>query len=223
VTAGIAEVVAAAVGVAISPLPIIAVILMLFSAHARVNGPMFLLGWVIGLGVVCAVVYGLASGAGASSDPSASKGISWFKLALGVVLLVLAARRWRTRPRTPQVASMPKWMAGIDTFTAGKSLGLGMLLSSVNPKNLILTAGAAAGLAQLGLPAREVTVSLVVFVALASTSIAVPVLYHLFGGQRAQAQLDEVKSWLTVNNGAVMAVLLVVFGAVLIGKGLSGV
>ena len=31
-----------AVGVAISPVPIIAVILMLFSAKARVNGPMFL-------------------------------------------------------------------------------------------------------------------------------------------------------------------------------------
>jgi len=209
--------------VAISPLPIIAVILMLFSAQARVNGPMFLLGWVIGLALVSAVVYGLASGAGASSDVSASKGISWVKIALGVVLLVLAVRKWRTRPATPQSASMPKWMAGIDTFTAGKSLGLGALLSSVNPKNLILTAGAAAGLAQLGLPGREATVSLVVFVALASTSIAVPVLYYLLGGQRAQALLDEVKSWLTVNNGAVMAVLLVVFGAVLVGKGLAGV
>ena len=45
----IAEVLPFAIGVAIVPIPIIAVILMLFSARARVNGPLFLLGWVAGL------------------------------------------------------------------------------------------------------------------------------------------------------------------------------
>ena len=45
---GISEVLTFAVGVAISPVPIIAVILMLFSQRARVNGPVFLLGWVSG-------------------------------------------------------------------------------------------------------------------------------------------------------------------------------
>jgi hypothetical protein len=34
--------------------PIIAVILMLFSRPARVNGPVFLLGWELALGVVSA-------------------------------------------------------------------------------------------------------------------------------------------------------------------------
>jgi hypothetical protein len=41
---GISEVLTFAVGVAISPVPIMAVILMLFSHRARVNGPMFLAG-----------------------------------------------------------------------------------------------------------------------------------------------------------------------------------
>ena len=40
-----------------SPVPIIAVILMLFSRRARVNGPVFLLGWVLALAVVSGVVY----------------------------------------------------------------------------------------------------------------------------------------------------------------------
>ena len=43
-----------------SPVPIIAVILMLFSQRAGVNGPMFLLGWVVALGAVSAVVYALS-------------------------------------------------------------------------------------------------------------------------------------------------------------------
>ena len=47
---GISEVMVFAVGVAISPLPIIAVVLVLFSDRARVNAPVFLLGWVVWLG-----------------------------------------------------------------------------------------------------------------------------------------------------------------------------
>jgi hypothetical protein len=34
--------------------------------------------------------------------------------------------------------------------------------------------------------------------------------------------LDEWKAWLAANNATVMTVLFVVFGAVLIGKGIGG-
>ena len=34
--------------------------------------------------------------------------------------------------------------------------------------------------------------------------------------------LDELKGWLQTNNAAVMAVLLLVMGVVVIGKGVSG-
>ncbi len=44
-TPGISAVLTFAIGVAISPVPIIAVILVLFSRGARVNGPAFLAGW----------------------------------------------------------------------------------------------------------------------------------------------------------------------------------
>jgi hypothetical protein len=40
----ISEVLTFAIGVAISPVPIIAVILMLFSQRTKVNGPSFLVG-----------------------------------------------------------------------------------------------------------------------------------------------------------------------------------
>jgi len=52
---GSGEILTFAIGVAISPVPIIAVILMLFSSRAKVNGPMFLLGWVVALAVVSGV------------------------------------------------------------------------------------------------------------------------------------------------------------------------
>jgi hypothetical protein len=217
---GISEILTFAVGVALSPVPIIAVILMLFSRRARVNGPAFLIGWVVALAGVSVAVYALSSAGDASTSGAASDTISWGKIALGVLLVLLAARTWRGRPAPGEQAAMPKWMSGIDQLTAGKALGLGVLLAGVSPKNLILTAGAAAGLAQLGLSTSDAVISLLVFVVIGSLTIAVPVLYYLAGGEAARARLDTVKAWLAVHNGAVMTVLLLVFGANLIAKGL---
>lgn len=217
---GISEVLTFAIGVAISPVPIIAVILMLFSQRARVNGPLFLLGWVLALAVVSGVAYYAADQSNASSSSSASDTISWGKIVLGVLFLLLAARQWRSRPAPGVQPEMPKWMAGIDAFTPGKALGIGVLLAGVNPKNLILTIGAATGLAQLGLSTADAVVSLIVFVVVASLTIAVPVVYYLLGGEHAKAELDSMKSWLAFHNAAVMAVLFLVFGVDLIAKGI---
>jgi hypothetical protein len=218
---GISEILPFAVGVAISPVPIIAVILMLFSPRARTNGPMFLLGWVVGLAVVSGAVYAISDRANAATDSTASDTISWVKVGLGVLLLALARRNWAKRPRPGEPAPMPKWMAAVDTITPVRAFGLAVLLSVVNPKNLVLAIGAATGLGQLGISTGDAVVALVVFVALASVSIAGPVVYDLLGGEGARATLDELRSWLSEHNSAVMAVLFLVFGAVLIGKGVG--
>jgi Sap, sulfolipid-1-addressing protein len=217
---GISEVLTFAVGVAISPVPIIAVILMLFSQRAKVNGPVFLAGWVIALGVVSTVVYVISDQSNASTSSGASDTISWGKIVLGVLFLLLAVRQWRSRPAPGVEPEMPKWMAGIDALAPGKAFGLGLLLAGVNPKNLILTLGAAAGLAQLGLSTTDAVVSLIVFVVVASLTIASPVVYYLIGGDKAKTELDSMKGWLATHNAAVMAVLFIVFGVDLIAKGI---
>ena len=109
----------------------------------------------------------------------------------------------------------------MDTLSPPKAFGLGVLLAGVNPKNLILTAGAAAGLAQVpGLTTTDAIVAIAVFVAIASLTILVPVLYALLGGERARTTLESAKAWLSVHNAAVMGVLFLVFGVDLIAKGL---
>ena len=218
---GISEVLTFAVGVAISPVPIIAVILMLFSQRARVNGPMFLAGWVVALGVVSVVVLAVSDSSDASTSSSASDTISWGKIVFGILFLLLAARQWKSRPAPGAEPEMPKWMAGVDTLSPPKAFGLGVLLAGVNPKNLLLTAGAAAGLAQLGLSTTDVVVSIVVFVIIASITIAGPVVYYLVGAENARGALTELKGWLGMHNAAVMTVLFVVFGVDLIAKGLG--
>jgi hypothetical protein len=215
---GIAEVLTFAVGVAVSPVPIIAVILMLFSARAKINGPMFLLGWVAALAIVSFAAYFAADAGDPSTSSAASDTISWGTLVLGALMLALAMRSWRNRPARGEQPDMPKWMDGIEDLAPGKALGLGLLLAGVNPKNLILTVGASTGLAQLGLETADAVVSLIVFVAIGSLTIAVPVAYYLLGGSGARAALDGLKAWLTTHNDAVMAVLFLVFGVKLIAE-----
>ena len=115
---------------------------------------------------------------------------------------------------------MPKWMARVDSLSPWQAAGLGAALAAVNPKNLILTMGSAAGLAQLGLSTSDAIVATTVFVLLGSVTIAGPVLYGLIGGERARASLDSAKEWLGEHNAAVMATLFLVFGVDLIAKGL---
>ena len=217
---GISGILTFAIGVAISPVPIIAVILMLFSSRAKVNGPMFLLGWVIALAVVSGLAYVIAGAGTPSTSTTAAEGVSWVHIVFGVLFLLLAGRSWRNRPEPGTEPAMPQWMAGIDGFAPAKALGFGLLLAGVNPKNLLLAVGAGSALALIGPTTTEAVVSLVVFVVLGSFTIAGPVGYYLLGGDRANAQLDSVKGWLAVHNDAVMMVLFLVFGVDLIAKGI---
>jgi hypothetical protein len=214
---GIAAVLPYAVGVAVSPVPIIAVILMLFSSRAKVNGPMFLLGWAVALAVVSGVSFAAGDAAAQSTGEDT---VAWSQVVIGALLLLLAARSWHSRPAPGEEADQPAWMAGIDTFSPGKALVLALLLAGVNPKNLLLAAGAGAAVAGLDLPTTGAAVTLGVFVVLASLTIAGPVVYYLVGGQRARSRLDTVNEWLAFHNDAVMTVLFLVLGINLVSQGL---
>jgi threonine/homoserine/homoserine lactone efflux protein len=220
VAEGVSEVLTFAVGVAISPVPIIAVTLMLFSQRAQVNGPMFLLGWVVAVAVVSGGAYVIADQADAATSSTTTDTIAWGRIVLGVLLLLLAARDWRSRPAPGAEPELPKWLGGIEVLTPSKAIGLGLLLGGVNPKNLMLSAAAGAGLAELGLPTGDAVGSLVVFVVIASVTIMAPVVYYLLGGASAKRRLDATKRWLALHNDAVMAVLFLVFGTKLIADGL---
>jgi Sap-like sulfolipid-1-addressing protein len=104
-----------AIAVDISVLAIIAVILMLITPRARSNGPAFVAGWVLGLVVVGGLVLIIANAAGVSSGSGPSTAAYVIKLILGVLLLLLAVRQWRSRPGP---ASSPRRRSGWRPWTA---------------------------------------------------------------------------------------------------------
>lgn len=216
----IGQVLPLAVGVAISPVPIIGVVLMLVTPRARSNGPAFVIGWLVGLAIVGAIV--LLVSPDATSGGESESWVDVLKLVLGAGLVLMAARQWRVRPHDGEEPPTPKWMGTIDGFTAPKALGAGVVLSGANPKNLLLAVAAAAAIAQTGITGGEQAVSYAVFALIGTIGVAVPVVITFVLGERAGPILDRLKTWMAGNNAVIMAVLLLVIGVKLIGDAVAG-
>jgi threonine/homoserine/homoserine lactone efflux protein len=217
----IGEILPLAVGIAISPVPIIAAILMLLSPKAKGASVGFLLGWITGI-VVAIVVFTLLSSVLPAQDESGSSPVRGvIKIILGALLLFLALRQWRGRPAEGEQATMPKWMSAIDSMTAGKALGLGFLLSAVNPKNLLMAISAGLIIGGAGLAVGQTVVVIVMFVLLAASTVLIPVVAYLIASERLAGPLDRLRAWLVNNNATIMAVLLLVIGVAVIGKGIG--
>jgi threonine/homoserine/homoserine lactone efflux protein len=208
-----------AVGVGVSPFPIVAVVLMLSTPRARVNGPAFLVGWVAGLAILGTVILLVSSGIDASDDGEPATWVSVLKLVLGAALVALAVKQWRGRNDEKPA---PKWMQAIDHFGPAKALGIGVLLAAVNPKNLLLTVGAAAAIAQTDIEFLQQELVLVIFIAIATIGVGAPILIYFALGERSKDILDGLKSWMAANNTVIMAVLLLIIGVKLFGDGISG-
>jgi len=211
-----------AVGVAVSPMPIVAVVLMLVTRRARTNGPAFLVGWIAGIAILGAILLAIAGPASAGDDGRPAAWVDWLKLVLGLLLLVVAARQWRGRPHEGDEAATPKWMGALDAFTPVKALGAGVVLGTVNPKNLLLIVGAAAAVAQTGISTGDQVIAWAVFTLIASLGVGAPVGIFFALGDRAAELLDELKTWLARNNTAIMAVLCLIIAVKLIGDAITG-
>lgn len=210
-----------AIGIAISPIPIIAAILMLLSPKAKTTSLGFLLGWLAGI-VIAIVLFTVLSSVLPQEDASGSSPVAGaIKIILGVLLLFLAAKQWRGRPAEGEHAAMPKWMSAIDSMTAAKALGLGFLLSAVNPKNLLLAISAGLIIGGANLSLGDTAVVIVVFVLLAGCTVLVPVIGYLIASARMAGPLDSLRGWLVDNNATIMAVLLLLIGVSVIGKGIA--
>jgi len=200
----------------------VAVVLMLVTPKGRVNGPAFIVGWWLGLGIVGAIALSAAGAGSASSSGAPATWVSWVELVLGVLLLAVAARQWGGRPASGEEPATPKWMGALDGFTPLKAVGAGALLSGLNPKNLLLAVAGAAAIAGTGISSSQQAIAWVVFILIASIGVGAPVVIFFAMGARSRDLLDRLKGRMAHNNAVIMAVLLLVIGVKLIGNAISG-
>jgi threonine/homoserine/homoserine lactone efflux protein len=217
----IGELLPSALAVALTPIPIIAVVLVLGAPSARTAGPAFAFGWIAGLVLVSVVVVLLV---GTADDPDTDDpGLNWFKVAIGVLFLVMAARQWTKRPRQGEAPEQPAWMTSIETATPQRAALLGAMFAGANPKNLALTLAASASIAEAGLDGGDTAIAVAVFIILASTTVAGPVLFYLAGADRAARPLAAVKEFMADNNAVIKMVVLLLLGATILGDGLAAI
>ncbi|GAX50959.1 GAP family protein [Streptomyces olivochromogenes] len=216
------DVLGLAAAVAVSPLPIIAMILVLATPRGRLNGVLFAVGWILGLCVLGGAVLAIVGPEGSSSTRSQpATWVGGLKLALGVLLVLFGLRLWRRRPSDASQARLPKWMATIDRLTPSKVFGLAVALAALNAKNAPLTIAAGASIASAGLPVGQQIASLAIFVLIGSLGLLAPLGVFLIGGDRARTTLGGWRDRAARHNVAVMAVLFFVIGLKLLGDGIS--
>jgi threonine/homoserine/homoserine lactone efflux protein len=221
VTHVLGDILGLAAAVAVSPVPVLAVILILVSSNGRVKGMSFALGWLLGLSGLGVITLAVAGSAHASSGGHPAAWVGWLKLVLGIALGGFAIHLWRRRPTGEEEAPLPAWMAALDHFGTLKTLGVGVLLSAASAKNAPITIAAAAAISSAGIPVAQQLASLAVFVLIGSVAVLAPVVVYLAGGRRAAAVLDNWRRWAADHNTAIMAVLFVVIGLKLIGDGID--
>jgi hypothetical protein len=216
----IGELLPLAIGIAISPTTITATVLMLLS-NAKGRTVSLLLGCLVGVGGAVSLATMLSTLLPIQDSGGPSPGAGVIKLVAGALFLVLAVSQWRGRPATGERGELPKWMTAVDSMTPAKALVLGLLLSAVVPKNLLLALSAGVIVGEAALSGGQAAVVILIFTAIAISTVAVPVVAHLMAPARMIGPLEQLREWLVGNNVTIMVVVLLVIGVVMIGNGIA--
>jgi hypothetical protein len=216
----LAELLPLALVIAVSPIPVLAVILMLLTERSTLNASALLVGWASALAVIAAGVAALGIGS-AESGEDPGTGVIVAQLALAALLLAAAVRRWRMHRRGGGDARRSRWIERLRSVGPAGAVTLGFGLIALNPKDGLLTIAAGARLAETDPGAAAAVGALAVFVAVSSSTIAAPIAAELALGDRAEPLLERSRGWLERNGNAAVAVVLLVLGLLVTADSLA--
>jgi hypothetical protein len=205
---------------ATGPLPIIAIMLILVSGDATAKGIGFAFGRIAGLAVIVAiglVVFALIDDPSLGHSAHPRPAVSVARIVIGVVAILYAYRTWQKRNEPAKPSALTR---RIDGLTPAGSVGLGLGVTVIDPASLSLGFLCGLDIAAARLPIPTAVVVAAAFILLSTLSVTVPLAGYLFGGETVRSRLVGVKTWLQTNEKAVMIVLLLLVGALLIGRGI---
>jgi len=208
-----------AVAMALSPVPIIAVLLVLLAPTGRAAGLCFAVGRLLGVAGVVGVFAVLSDGV--ELTDAGAPVVAVLRLLVGVTLMVLAAAKWRGRARSAEEATLPGWMGAIEGSSPARALWVAILVSVANPKELLLGVGAGLTIGSTGLPLGATLAVGAAYTAIACVSVVGPVVAFVAAPDSMRGRLQRLRLGLVRHNDAIMSVVLLVIGAALIGGGLS--
>lgn len=207
-----------AAGVALSPIPIAAVILMTLSLHPGIGGRVFVVGWALGL-LVALVILSLVIGLlGLAADDRAGL----VRLVLGGVLLVFALERATAGRGFGYDLDAPAWVGGLDRLPADRAFAMGVVQAALDPRKVVLIAAVAMVFAAAQLTLVESVISVLLLCVVGSLGVASPLLVSRRAGSAGRARLEAARTRLMEDNTTIQAVTLLLLGALLVGQGIAG-
>lgn len=217
----VGEILPYAMAVAISPIPIIAVVLTLLSPKAKAASIGLLAGWVAGIIVTVALFILVSEMLPEDRSDGWMPILGTIKIALGAVFLFMAIKQWRSRPKKGMEVTLPTWMQAIDKAGVMSAAVIGFLLSAVNPVNLLMLVSAGLTIGSSELSGGSLAIVVTVFVAIAASTMVIPVACYLLAARKLARPLELLRGWLARYNAVIVALLLLVVGVYMIFQGLA--
>jgi len=209
-----------ALGIVLATVPVLAIPLILITRREVGILLAFMAGYAGGLLIVGGVVISFAD----LVTPNAAgpaRWIVWLRILLGLTLLALAWRKWRSRATSGGAEDVPGWMKSMDTIHASRAAILGFALVALNPKNIVLVASGGLAIAQATPAPLEQAGALLAFTAVSGIGVAMPYLMWITMGETAIAPLDRLKMVMARNDTLIITAILAVLGLVVVVNALA--
>lgn len=207
-----------ALGISLSPLPVVFSVSVLLSSRPA-NATAFSLGWAVGIFLIGFTVFLIPGLEAERGEPTLLAG--GIRLILGAGLLFLAIRQWMKHLSGEGVSESPRLLNKLNDSTPGKTLVTGLMLSVFNPKNLLLTLAGVSYIDAYASSLAEQSLVLLFFTLVASAGVILPIIGYILFPARAQSFLAVTRSWLLRNNAAVVGSFLLALGVIIGASGLA--
>lgn len=210
-----------AAAIALGPIPIIAIALMLQTAAPGRTSVGFAIGWVIGIVALTIVLTGMASVVPEGDAAHPRHWIAVVQIGLGILLILLAIKKFRSRPTGEAEAEMPRFLGSLTSSTPAKSLLVGLVAAGINPKHIAFVAPIGTLIVGNGLSTAQVGLAIGIFTLLASVTVIGPTIAWRFAPKQVGRVVDAALTWMVRNMNVVSAVILLLIGTNIIGKGIA--
>jgi hypothetical protein len=216
------QIIPLALTIALSPIPIVGMLLMLLSERGYRSGMAFTLGWIVGIAFSATALSLLVSLLPLPSGEGPRRIFNVVPVVLGVGLILVAIRGRRKSRQSDDGAMVPRWLSAFDNLTARRAAIFGFVYAAFRPKNLAVAIAAGVVILREDRGRASVIASLVVFIVIAASTMLAPVVLFLAGGTAGRAFLVRVRQAIVANISAITSISFAAIGLFLTVVGLIG-
>jgi hypothetical protein len=212
------QVVPLALAAALSSVPISATIFILLSKGRTRSGLAFLAGTVFG--TFATLTLATVAGQALPGRPRQHEVlVGKLEIVVGIAMVLLGVATLAGRRAASGRGA--HWLDGIGSLGILPIFGIGLALN-IRPKSMLLVAAAGLAISRADLPSDETLVLVVLYTAIATCTVVVPIVVTILFPRRMEPRLLVAKGWIAAHSTAVGATIMILMGGFVVGLGIAG-